>query len=400
MTERSSVERPFVSIGGAPSSGTTLLADLLDSVPGMACDPELGCLSIAEAYAWSDEFVDAAMADSVFPSLSLYSAPRTFFNTKYADLLEFDDRRLRSMVASSRSLPDFMDAYRRHRSAVRGREIDVMVEKTPVNIATADLFLGQFPNGLFIHVVRDPRQTVGSLSARGFGLAESVAAWTQQVARGVPLLAHPRVLTVRYEQLVERPFEIAAEIARRVGIEVEPAVISASFADNEFRANLPRVKSWRTATYDGTVRPAGDDRLTEMSRAWVERQSIWTAHPDWGLQFHVSVSYLAHRMGLDARSVSKARFDLARLRSIFRQFAAADAAYERCFSVTEPKSVVGIGHRLGKTSLSEWRAFLDSARPWVPIPTLEQIALQAAERQAHAKAQRRKPTTTEHGETA
>lgn len=378
--------KPVVSVGGAPSSGTTLLADLLDSTPRMACDPELGILSSVEAYRWESSFASRAVRGELFPSLSPYSAPRPFFNSKYYGLLNLDRAAFVAMVHTSQSLPDFVDQYRRYRAEVRGRPIDVMVEKTPTNVATAGLFLGAFPHGIFVHVIRDPREVVGSLVHRGMGLAEATAVWLQQTVHGARLIDHPRVITITYAELVASPFESAATIAAAVGLLVDPDEIRRNFETNEFRASLPRVKSWRVPIYEGTVAASGGDRLSEMDRGWVERQSLWNAAPESGLSFVSSVAQMAHTFGIPAQVVPKARFTTERLDAVFKQFSQASEAYDQQFVVTDSKDVVGCGTRLSKSSLSDWRKFLDSARPWIPIETLEQIGVQAAHRHRQRRA--------------
>lgn len=55
-------------VGGAPSSGTTLVADLLDSVPGAACEPEAYLFCFDAAYGWSPEFQREAVARRLFPT--------------------------------------------------------------------------------------------------------------------------------------------------------------------------------------------------------------------------------------------------------------------------------------------------------------------------------------------
>lgn len=374
-----------IAVGGAPSSGTTLMADLLDSVPGLACDPELGILASADAYSWSGDFVQQALAHETFRSTSAYSADRTFFNEKYLDLVGLTKAELDRLVEVSKSLPEFVDRFRRHREAFRERSISVLVEKTPVNIAVADRFLETFDQGVFVHVVRDPRHVVGSLVFRGKGIAETTVVWSQQVAHGARLIGHDRLITVTYEDLLTSPFEIAVRIASAVGVRTTPKAVRAGFESNEFRASIPRIGSWRVPTYDGTVRQPGDDRLSDMDRGWIERQSIWTAHPDTGLNFSSSIGLLAGHFGYPSRVVDKARFDMNRLASVFKQFARAESAFDNEFCVTDPKYVVGAPDRLSKASLSEWRRFLDAARPWVPVETLEQIGMQAAQRHRHQR---------------
>jgi len=385
--------KKVIVVGGAPSSGTTLVADLLDSVPGLGCDPELGIFASADAYTWSDDFVERALAHRTFPTTSAYSADRTFFNEKYLDLVGLNNADLDRLIEASTSLPNFIERFRQHREAFRERPISVLVEKTPVNIAVADRFLETFNQGVFVHVVRDPRHVVGSLVFRGKGIAEATVVWSQQVAHGARLIGHDRLITVTYEDLLTSPFETAVRLASAVGIKTTPQAVRARFESNDFRASIPRVESWRVPTYDGTVRQPGDDRLSDMDRGWIERQSIWSVHPDTGVRFNSSIGLLAGQFGYTSRVVNKARFDLNRLAAVFKQFARADRAFDNEFCVTDPKYVVGAPDRLSKASLSEWRGFLDAARPWIPVETLEQIGMQAAQRVRHQRNMESAPIT-------
>lgn len=370
------VGSPVISIGGPPSSGTTLLADLLDSVPGMAADPELGLFASAEPFAWTEEVRTACANNKEFPATSWYAAPRPFFNTKYLELVDLDAAALAAMIEASDSLPAFVDRLRRAREQARDRRIDVLVEKTPANVATASRFLDTFPDGVFVGLVRDPRATVASLIARGFGLAEATATWAQQSRRLAAVADHPRAMVVRYEDLVADPFLTTTEIADRVGIAVDPETVRGRFSENEFRAGIPRVESWRASRFDGRVMAAGRHELSTMSTGWIERQSLWLAHPSRTLEFVDSVAALASRFGYAGREVAKAKFTPERLKSVFRQFLEANAAFSPVHLITDAKFVVGFDADRPAVGDRDWARTLDAARPFIDLTTLHQLALQ------------------------
>lgn len=380
MSESALAERPVIAVGGAPSSGTTLVADLLDSVPGIACDPELGILASSEQYErWDEGFVAWAAAGQPLAPSARYAAGRSFFNLKYLDLVELKRDMFEDMLERSVDLVDFVDRYRRHREIVRGRAIEVLAEKTPTNIGQIERFLERFPNGLFVHVVRDPRGVVESLLRRGFGLAQATTTWMLQVGEGLRFHDHPRVMVVNYETVATKPFETIVNVAAKVGVLTTPEQVRDRFELNDFRSSLPRVESWRVSEYTGRA-DFQPPNMRPMITGWVERQALWLAGDKGPLTFVSSVPGLANRLGYPVRVIPKAKFSVDRLRLIFEQFSLAEGRFDDVFSVTDPRAVTGSGSRLSKAITSEDRNWLDTGRPWVSTKVLEQIGLQMSER--------------------
>ncbi|MDQ3564821.1 MAG: sulfotransferase, partial [Pseudomonadota bacterium] len=77
------LQLPIIAVGCCPSSGSTLLADLLDSVPGLLCGPELNILCVERAYRYDNDFKREALNRSAFPLASATSHCSRFFNSRY-----------------------------------------------------------------------------------------------------------------------------------------------------------------------------------------------------------------------------------------------------------------------------------------------------------------------------
>jgi len=267
----------FVMVGSAPSSGSTLVADLLDSTPGYLCGPELGIFAIGEAYGNFAAAREWERAGRPFSVPAVYSQQRSFFNRKYLEVVGLTRASYGVLLDRSDSLLEFAESISARFAEVRGRECSVFCEKTPVNVNTASNFLMAFPEGRFIHVVRDGRSVVESLIRRKYSLYEAALIWMSQVACGVALASHPRVTTMRYEDLIENPYQ---QILKCVGEErhgVTAKVVKDAFVRNEFRASLPRPRTWTFPRFDGVVHQHASPSTSLRRRHldWLYSLELW-----------------------------------------------------------------------------------------------------------------------------
>lgn len=204
------VDARLIFVGGSPRSGTTLVQNMLDCHPEVLGGPEF--LHLPDIIAlgkklhasidreWIDLFCDHETVDRMLRRLCL-------------DLLL--------------PLADRMQAPR-------------LSEKTPENVLVFPELARLFPNARFIHVVRDPRAIVASLlqvgeRARRKGrkpapFTADVDAAIRRVRRSLEKGAqavreHPeRVLTVRYEDVVENPERETRRICDFLGLQWTPAM--------------------------------------------------------------------------------------------------------------------------------------------------------------------------------
>jgi hypothetical protein len=111
--------------------------------------------------------------------------------------------------------------------AARMPHAQVVVEKSPRHALHADFIARLFPDAYFLHVIRDPRDTVASLKAAGrtWGAdwaprnpIEGARMWVQHIECGRRLAGLPQYREVRYEDLRANPLLHLRETFAWLGI--------------------------------------------------------------------------------------------------------------------------------------------------------------------------------------
>ncbi|MGI9039173.1 MAG: sulfotransferase family protein [Gemmatimonadota bacterium] len=214
----------FIAIGGSSGSGTTLLAAVLGRHPRLYCGPELSCLDKAELY------------ERPWP------AYRRRFRRDPQARLEIEDVRWRrpmfdglaetpvarpelaALAAAATNYADYVRAFETllTRRTNRAR----WVEKTPTNVFCAGRLLEAFPDARFVHLVRDGRDSLVSQLRRGRSLHHAAWIWLCAAAAGVRLRDHPRVLTLRYEEMTAKPEATLRGICDWLGEAFEGSILS------------------------------------------------------------------------------------------------------------------------------------------------------------------------------
>lgn len=117
-------------------------------------------------------------------------------------------------------------------------------EKTPKNIITFDKILDFHPTALLIHLVRDGRDVVTSKHPKHTPDQYWVSAerWIRDVAFGLTFAEHPRVLTIRYEDLILSFEETMQRICSYLSLTFHP-----NFLEWESHATIRTSKHWNTS---------------------------------------------------------------------------------------------------------------------------------------------------------
>lgn len=202
-----------ICIGGCGSSGTNLLRRILDMHSQIACGKEMSIfdrpriyrLSLSElydiyrsgSYATLEEEMPYRLATGEDQSYcGLQPGNHGDYYHTPAEVLDLFDR--------AESVADFLDKYFLSFAQKHGKRI--WAEKTPNNIFCARDFLEMFPRGRFIHVIRDGRDVWLSLvKRRNYKPSSATVRWIITAEVGLRIADHPRVYTVRYEDLVLQP---------------------------------------------------------------------------------------------------------------------------------------------------------------------------------------------------
>lgn len=259
-TDRRQDGTGLVFAGGCPRSGLTLLRRLIEPHRRVHCGPDTG-LPPSIAMQWQN------FARELGP---LHARD---FDVGAEDMRRTMAELLTGMIGAPLETPG----------------VDILVEKTTLNVAAFDLLGRLLPQARFIHVVRDGRDVAHSLLARDWRdpqghpfphVSDPQAAlkyWTDLT--GIGLAAERnlagRIIRIRYEDLATRPKATITELMRFLGLKFEPAQLHYATRRIELhgleRDSLPLINQPLTrrrvgagAGLDGIVNAQTRQRLAEL----------------------------------------------------------------------------------------------------------------------------------------
>ena len=218
------VPLPFPIVVGCPRSGTSLLAVMLDSHPEIAFPPETAFLKHVitlegDAEAQRQRFVDIVTADRTpVSNWSDFGLDRGAFAARIAALTPF------TAGAGTREF---------YRMYAEGQGKPRSGEKTPDNIFVMPEIAALLPEAHFVHVIRDPRDTVLSWRRTWFAPSRDFRqlglAWRQHVEAGRRAgAAVPHYVETRYEDLVLHPETELPRLCQFLGVAYAPAMLEFS----------------------------------------------------------------------------------------------------------------------------------------------------------------------------
>ena len=285
----------YCSICNSPSSGSTLLADLLDASMFGVCGPELNFFSNVLAYKSFNNYRENPFAASY--SSSLYKSYNALNHRELSHYGLCKDR-VRRIAHESNSFKCMAERVACFYTKWRDRPDAVWFEKTPENIDCIKHYIDCTPC-CAIHIVRNPLNVAYSLwRNRGFSLGTAIFTWLFDVAHVVPALGNERLIEVRYEQLVEAPWQLVSNIVNRLkGCKVlTPQDLEKAYTSNPYRIKaVKKVASWGVNKY-GVIRnankPIQDERFLRAFRAALD----YRVSDDWAHRF--SVEPLSYRQAL------------------------------------------------------------------------------------------------------
>ncbi|MGA3565404.1 sulfotransferase family protein [Melissospora conviva] len=253
-------DRP-IFVCGAPRSGTTMLQLMLHAHPRIAIPPETRL--VLESYRQRRDFGDLtdprrrrALAEWITRGKGTY----------FADLGLDAGGVVEEIVAEADTLGTALGvvfrAYARRFGKPRWGD------KRPAYVRNLPILARLFPDAQFVHIIRDGRDCVASLTEmpwhRG-GVNQAISAWAQAVDHGRwarRTLGRDSYHEVRYEQLVADPETELRALCTYLGEEYDAAMTA---PDRVAGVAVPARKTWHVRTH----RPVGSDRVGR----WASRLS-------------------------------------------------------------------------------------------------------------------------------
>ncbi len=258
---------------GEQRSGTTLLADLLDAQPGVRM--EVGVLADALAF----------VRDR---GGSLRAPLRPSERARIAAMLGAGLERTRTRGGvSADELATPADALARAIEALRGdARIAASKEHAPAAVIEALVTEAGFD---VLYLVRDARDVILSRARRGEGeLDRKLASWRRSV-RAALGVEHPRLLVIRYEDLVRDVRGTFARIDDALGLGLDPERAATwrlpaprrtntSFGVEMHGVEAIAIERWRGHPDDPWVRFAGAYCAPELARlSYAAGPRMWRA---------------------------------------------------------------------------------------------------------------------------
>jgi sulfotransferase family protein len=249
-----STESP-IFVGGCPRTGTTLLYSILTSHSRIYLGLESGLLA-------GNQDLD-----------------------HLARRLEVPRSTLEDALSQSYCVPDFIQRVLTGIMKQRGRVR--WGDKSPMNVAFVDRLFAWFPNGRFIHVIRDGRDAACSLRTWSMrnGIRETVthpwsqcvAQWVASTRQGLRWRTDSRYYELKYESLIESPERTIEELLQWLNEPWEPAILDQARLQKVFshpgvsQAINPQARArWRKdldAEGREAFRGAGQQLLLELNYA-------------------------------------------------------------------------------------------------------------------------------------
>ena len=265
-----SVSRPsagFVLIGGSGSSGTTLLASVLDGLHDLRTSAETW-LFHQPAVHHSPGRIRSLLregGEEVTLKVGKLAVPvmpgGCFVQRELLGVTEAD-------VETAEHFPHFVRVVKQRMAERWGGSPDFLwVDQTPKNAFAAVDYLESQPDGCFIHMLRDGRDVVCSLVRRWqreapghpmqHYLVGAAQNWTWDVSRARRARAKRGFLELRYEQFVRQPVASTNRVLLQLG---RPPVSPEVFEANRARDRTERMAWGNKATWGSTPDQPIDDR--------------------------------------------------------------------------------------------------------------------------------------------
>lgn len=244
---RPAIDDPAFIVGSG-RSGTTLLALLLNTVPGLSFRRETGLvwhvLNDVPGWVWR-----------WFRHPSLLRLKGTFDRVELP-AFGLDQAGFETLVATSRTRKQFLDRFYYLETTDPG--VRLWGENCPGDTLVMDRILDLYPGARFIHAYRDPRDVVHSFLHKDFGpdgAEEGGLHWLLRVRLVERFAAvHPdRVLHVCFEELIADPESTMARVLAYLGVDgrvdYDAAAPSGESLAPEYRRHIDATNTgkWRRA---------------------------------------------------------------------------------------------------------------------------------------------------------
>ena len=232
---------PFFLVS-AGRSGTTLLRAILSQNEQVCIPPESGALGrIISQFKSGNRRLPWTTVVNLFCAEMAVS--REFCDWEIS-LAEFRKKAF-ELTAAQRSLAHLIDLYFRQFQLQHAPGTSRWGDKTPHNVLWMRELDAVFPEGQYIHIVRDGRDVVASYLKLGWvsNLEEACDWWSRRVRAALDYSRRnqPRkFIEIRYEDLVREPGRVTEKLCGFLQIAYDASMLDTHEATDRFRGDRAR----------------------------------------------------------------------------------------------------------------------------------------------------------------
>jgi hypothetical protein len=216
-----------------------------------------------------------------------------------------------------------------------------VIEKTPLHVEHMAEIWELFPRARFVHIVRDPRNTISSLLRMPF-VATTWIPWQAQrwnvvlervrsFARAAPDAIHE----IRYEDLVGRTEAVLGQVCKFVDLDYDSSMLVA-FADQADRNILARESAWKENVQSGYIHRDPD--------VWSQRISHGEA---WLIEWYTRKDFGAYGYAPGARLDLRTKAEI--IHRVIAELRESRSTLGHCMDLA--KKSLGVGDWLGSLRL-------------------------------------------------
>jgi len=218
-----------IIIGGSGSSGSTLLATILNRHPEIIIGPELSLFNKPIIYKNYDVF-KRNINDILDSGLSTRGWFLYWETLKDLEKFGWKKKDLLKIVSSSKNNVEFIDKFF-EKSLIKEQKI-IWGEKTPSNSYYFDSFINLYPKGRIIHIHRDYRDVVSSLKNRGMSSYFASMVYLYNCSMALRCQEMKNYYDISYEFLVSKPEAALKDLCNFLEITYYSELMDGSSKDN------------------------------------------------------------------------------------------------------------------------------------------------------------------------
>lgn len=263
-------KRAGILIGGPPSTGSSVLVNILNRHRDLLAGPETYLFIHPKLYTDWKRSREYLVKTSPLGGLKSVG----WFRRNGADLMDpfygWEKASLDEAIRSAPDFPAFADEYFYQPLERKGAK--QWVEKSPSNSLCFDHFLMSFPGGKVVFTARDPYDTIASLVARGYTPWYATAACLVNSAFAMKVFDDPRFFCLKYEEWVRSPESSLPVLFYFLGLEWSPSLLVPEEGEGEVR-----MEGW-LHNEKGRLQPGSIGRFRKLKKEDQDRIRYAVAH--------------------------------------------------------------------------------------------------------------------------